>query len=198
MIQWNHCIKPSVFFVQGIQISEVFPTPHTETAIAVLAERELSFNATNDKGGYGLLQPAIVVVVVVYLIAFFVKAGKAQRADRIDVKPTVERRWAAKRIHHLVDKHRGWLMCGIDRNVYAADIAHALGVSKGHSGNAGSETSRVNAQNQMPGLVIVVKGLIKCTGNLVDRWGVLSPEGIHYRDAVWQQGIVEIELVVER
>ena len=88
-------------------------------------------------------------------------------------------------------------MGGIDGDVDAADLLHALGVRERHPGYARPEPARIDTQDQVTQIVVRVKPAIKLRRDISDGIGMFSAERIHHGYAVRQQYGVQVEVVIE-
>ena len=111
----------------------------------------------------GCRQLFAVVIVVILLLPSFVGDSESERNDRIDEEIPVKSVRSAVDVNHFVDKHGGGF---VRRFACVGDLTllvQALGVCEGNPCHAGTKATRIDSQNQMSGMVIVVEFTVECT-----------------------------------
>ena len=179
-----------MLFIEGLKVLPVFAYAHDEGDFAGYSQIKLRLDVVNDVGLYRPLQFLIIVEVVVFAIA-----GEAQGTEGGDVEMLVEGFCSAPVIDETVNEIRRQLRFFVKGVWDTADFFQADGVGKGHSGDTGSKTTRIDAKDGNARAVIIVVLAVKL---LHSAPGLFPVEGVKQVGVRWQfpvglKGAVELQ-----
>lgn len=195
MVKYNDLTEEFPFAVDLFEVFGVF-LAEDKTGICIYPESDLGFEVAMDKIFDCSEQIGVVVIVPIDPVAFVILLNKTERADGMDVIIAVKFLRAAVLFNEFVHKDGGRLVCGNRLRLDITDLGQAFGIGERNAGSARTQPTGINAEDDLPGLCIVVKLVVKFLCNGQDL-GIL-PEGIHHPNTARQcAGKIEIATEVE-